>query len=97
MYYLSYANSAKTRRQIIGSRRGGQSLAFHVLSHDRQRLAGLHHHFEQRQQFLQAGQLLFVDQEVGVFRSFIVEDECRVVHLLHWKRFHIDSPLKFHD
>ena len=30
-------------------------------------LRGLHHRFEQRQQLLQAGQLLLVDQDVGVF------------------------------
>ena len=45
---------------------GGQRLAFDVLSDDQQRLAGLDHRFEQRQQRLQARQLLFVEQDVGV-------------------------------
>src|SRR5256885_373084 len=43
-----------------------QGLAFHVLGDDQQRLAGLHHRLEQRQQRLQAGELLFVDQQIGV-------------------------------
>jgi hypothetical protein len=45
---------------------GGQRLAFDVLGDDQQRLAGLHHRFEQRQHRLQAGELLLVDQDVGV-------------------------------
>ena len=51
--------------QLVDDERG-QRLALDVLSHDQQRLAGLHHRLEQRQQFLQARQLLFVDQDVGV-------------------------------
>ena len=52
--------------QLVDDERG-KRLALDVLGHDQQRLAGLHHRFEQRQQFLQARQLLFVDQDVGVF------------------------------
>src|SRR5476649_1790317 len=52
--------------QFVDDERG-QSLALDVLSHDQQRLARLHHRFKQRQQLLQAGQLLLVDQDVGVF------------------------------
>src|SRR5882724_3939846 len=45
---------------------GGESFAFDVFRDDDQRLAGLHHGFEQRQQFVQRGELLLVDQDVGV-------------------------------
>src|SRR5579859_2660232 len=45
---------------------GGERFAFHVLGDDDQRLAGLHHGLEQRQELLQARQLLLVDQDVGV-------------------------------
>src|SRR5256714_105231 len=45
---------------------GGESFAFDVFRDDDQRLAGLHHGFEQRQQLVQRGELLLVDQDVGV-------------------------------
>src|SRR5665647_2538815 len=45
---------------------GGERFAFDVFRDDDQRLAGLHHGFEQRQQFVQVGELLLVDQDVGV-------------------------------
>src|SRR5580693_250319 len=45
---------------------GGERFAFDVFGDDDQRLAGLHHGFEQRQQFVQVGELLLVDQDVGV-------------------------------
>src|SRR3954463_8608314 len=45
---------------------GGESFAFDVFRDDDQRLAGLHHGFQQRKQFVQVGELLFVDQDVGV-------------------------------
>src|SRR5262249_48681958 len=45
---------------------GGERFAFHVLGDDDERLAGLHHGFEQRQELLQPGQLLLVDEDVGV-------------------------------
>src|SRR5437667_3255663 len=45
---------------------GGESFAFDVFRDDDQRLAGLHHGFEQRKQFVQAGELLLVDQDVGI-------------------------------
>src|SRR5216684_3747874 len=44
----------------------GQCLAFDVFSHDDERLAGLHDSFQERKQFVQAGELLLVDQDVGV-------------------------------
>src|SRR3954453_5125708 len=46
--------------------KSGQRLAFNVFGDDDQRLAGLHHRFEQRKQFVQRGELLLVDQDVGV-------------------------------
>src|ERR1700736_3867229 len=46
---------------------GGQSLAFDVFRDNHKRLAALHHRFEQRQQFVQRGELLLVDQDVGIF------------------------------
>src|SRR5437667_661832 len=45
---------------------GGESFAFDVFRDDDQRLAGLHHGFEQRQQLVQRGELLLVDQDVGI-------------------------------
>src|ERR1700758_2841558 len=45
---------------------GGESLALDVLGDDDQRLAGLHHGLEQRKQLVQRGQLLLVDEDVGV-------------------------------
>ena len=45
---------------------GGERFAFDVFGDDDERLAGLHDGFEQRQQFLQARELLLVDQDVGV-------------------------------
>ena len=45
---------------------GGQRFAFNVFGNDQQRAARLHHGFQHRQHRLQAGQLLFVDQDVGV-------------------------------
>src|SRR5882757_5906225 len=45
---------------------GGESFAFDVFRNDDERLAGLHHGFQQRKQFVQVGELLLVDQDVGV-------------------------------
>src|SRR5258705_782468 len=44
----------------------GQSLAFDVFRDDDERLAALHHGFQQRKQFVQRGELLLVDQDVGI-------------------------------
>ncbi len=44
-----------------------ERLALDVLSDDDERLRGLDNRFEQRQELLQARELLFVDQYVGVF------------------------------
>ena len=46
-----------------------ESFAFNVLGDDDERLAGLHHGFENRQHRLQRRQLLLVDQDVGVSSS----------------------------
>src|SRR3954449_10169916 len=43
-----------------------QCFAFDVFGDDDQRLAGLHHRLKQRKQFVQRGELLLVDQDVGV-------------------------------
>ena len=43
-----------------------ERLALDVLGDDDERLRGLHDRFEQRQQFLQARELLLVDQDIGV-------------------------------
>src|SRR6202012_6064041 len=45
---------------------GGERFAFDVFRDDDQRLAGLHHGFEQRQQLVWVGELLLVDQDIGV-------------------------------
>src|SRR5712671_2007210 len=44
----------------------GESFAFDVFRDDDQRLAALHHGFQQRKQFIQLRKLLFVDQDVGI-------------------------------
>src|SRR6266702_2413480 len=45
---------------------GGESLAFDVFGHDHERLAGLHDSFQERKQFVQAGKLLLVDQNIDI-------------------------------
>src|SRR6266702_6295539 len=45
---------------------GGEGFTFDVFGDDDQRLAGLHHSLEQRQQLVQRGELLLVDEDVGV-------------------------------
>src|SRR5450756_583103 len=45
---------------------GSESLAFDVFSDDNERLAGLHDGFQERKQLVQVGELLLVDQDVGV-------------------------------
>src|SRR5262249_18976315 len=52
--------------QLVDDQRG-KRLTLDVLGHDEQRLAALHHRLEQGQELLQARQLLFVDEDVGVF------------------------------
>ena len=47
---------------------GRQRLALDVLGNDQERPAGLHHRFEQRQHALQRGELLLIDEDVGVFQ-----------------------------
>src|SRR6516164_475870 len=44
----------------------GEGFAFDVFGHDQERLAGLYHRFQQREQLVQRGELLLVDQDVGV-------------------------------
>ena len=46
----------------------GERLPLDVLGDDEQRLAGLHDRFKQRQQRLQAAELLLMDQDVRVFQ-----------------------------
>ena len=51
--------------QLVDHQRG-ESLALDLLGNDHQGLATLRHGLEQRQQVLQAGELLFVDQDIRV-------------------------------
>src|SRR6185312_11134780 len=53
--------------QLVDHQRG-QGFAFDFLGDDQQRLARLHHGFQHRQHRLQVGELLFVDENVGVFQ-----------------------------
>src|SRR6266550_3245814 len=46
---------------------GGESFTFDVFRDDDERLAALHHGFQQRKQFIQLRQLLFIDEDVGIF------------------------------
>src|ERR1700730_13396746 len=45
----------------------GQRLPFDVFRDNHQRLATLHHGFQQGKQFIQLRQLLFIDEDVGIF------------------------------
>src|SRR5712672_3548551 len=45
----------------------GESLAFDVFRNNYKRLAALNNGFQQRKQFIQLRQLLFIDEDVGVF------------------------------
>ena len=60
-----HGRNLQAAAQLVDDERG-QSLAFDVLGDDEQRLAGLHHGFEHRQQRLQRRELLLVDQDVGI-------------------------------
>ena len=51
--------------QLVDDQRR-QRLALDVLGDDQERLADLHHGLEDRQQRLQRGELLLVDEDVGV-------------------------------
>ena len=53
--------------QLVDDERG-QRLALDLLGDDEQRLAGLHHRLEHGQQRLQAGELLLVDEDVGLLQ-----------------------------
>src|ERR1700730_8270188 len=46
---------------------GGESFAFDVFRDNHKRLAALHHGFQQGKQFVQLRQLLFIDEDVGIF------------------------------
>ena len=66
--------------QLVDHQRG-QGLALDVLGDDQQRLAGLAHGFQQRNQVLGVGNLLFVDQDQAFFELdrllVLVGDEMR--------------------
>ena len=51
--------------QLVDDERG-ERLALDVLGDDEQRLAGLHDRFEDRQHRLQVGELLLVEEDVGI-------------------------------
>ena len=55
--------------QLVDDERS-QSLALNILGDDDERLRGLYHRFKQRQQFLQARELLIVDEEIGVVHLY---------------------------
>src|SRR5467141_2625096 len=63
----------QTTTQTVDDQRC-QSLAFDVFRDDDERLAGLHHGFQKRKQLVQAGELLLVDQDVGIvhFKAHLV-------------------------
>ncbi len=60
-----HGGNLEAAAQTVHDQRG-QGLAFDVFGDDDERLAGLHHGFQERKQFVQAGELLLVDQDVGV-------------------------------
>ena len=67
---------------------GRERFAFDVFGDDQERLAGLCNLLEQRQQVLQAADLLLVNQDVGVL-------EDRLHRLRHWSRSRArDSPCR---
>src|SRR5215469_2327069 len=51
--------------QLVDHERG-ERFALDVLGDDQKRLAGLHHSFKQRQQLVERGEFLLVDEDVGV-------------------------------
>src|SRR5712664_3289286 len=55
----------QTTTQTVDDQRC-QSLAFDVFRDDDERLAGLHHGFQERKQFVQAGELLLVDENIDI-------------------------------
>src|SRR5581483_4628215 len=59
----------------------GERFAFHLFGHDQQRLAGLGDLLEDGQQVTNAGDLLFVEQDVGIFQDgdlpYRIVDEVR--------------------
>src|SRR6266436_736457 len=46
---------------------GGKRLAFDVFGDNHKRLAALHYGFQQREQLIQLRELLFIDEDVGIF------------------------------
>jgi len=86
--------------QFVDDQRG-QRLALDVLGDDEQRLAGLNNGFEHGQQRLQARELLFVDENVGLLQLdrhfFGVGDEVGrevaavELHALHDFQFAIEA------
>src|SRR6266850_40588 len=75
-----YGNGLQRAAQLVDHQRG-QGFAFHVLSDDQQRPAGLGYLLQQWQQVLHGADLLFVDQDVGIlehgFHALGVSDEVR--------------------
>jgi len=63
-------NGAGVKRatQLIDDQ-SGQRFTFHFFGDDQERLAGAGDLFEQRQQILHVADLLFVDQDVGIFEN----------------------------
>src|SRR6266850_1199561 len=60
-----YGDGLQRAAQLV-DHQGGQGFAFHVLSDDQQRTAGLGYLLQQRKQVLHGADLLFVDQDVGI-------------------------------
>src|SRR5580700_45321 len=60
-----YGCDFQAAAQLVDHKRG-QRLALDVFGDDEERLAGLHHGLEQREQLVERGQLLLVDEDVGV-------------------------------
>src|SRR5262249_36608633 len=59
------ARDLEAAAQLVAHERGHR-LAFAVLGDDQQRFAGLHHRLEQREQLVEAGELLLVDEDVRI-------------------------------
>src|SRR6202035_2409297 len=75
-----YCHNLEATAQLVDDERG-KRLALNILGYDDERFRGLHYGFQKGKQFLKAGKLLLVDQDVGIIHLgahlFGIGDEVR--------------------
>src|ERR1700733_11983391 len=97
--------SVQRATQLVHNQRR-QRFAFHFFGDDEQRLAGTGDLLEQRQQILHVADLLFVDQDVGIFQHALhaigIADEVGrqittvELHAVHGLQLRFHGPALFH-